>query len=93
MLRYLFYKPIPIAELEAELLSFARLVADDGYDTISGMVVVVHPTLCGEPYELRWRGSDVPTTAVHFESRLASPKPTKSQPRSARERDRADSDD
>lgn len=93
MLQYVFEKPIPIAELEAELQFFARLVADDGYDTISRMVVVVQPTLRDEPYELRRARSDRPITTVHFESRLASPTAKKSEPRSSRQRDRADGDD
>lgn len=93
MLQYVFDKPIPIAELEAELRFFARMVADDGYDTIARMVVVVRPTLRGEPFEYRRGRSDVPIAEVHIESRLAGPKPRKSLARSSRGRDRADGDD
>lgn len=93
MLQYVFDKPIPVEELEAELRSFARLVANDGYDTISRMVVVVQPTRCGEPFELRRQGSDIPITRVIFESRIAGMKLRKSPIKSSRGRDRADGDD
>ncbi|MBR2174653.1 hypothetical protein [Sphingopyxis sp.] len=93
MLQYVFDKPIPVAELDAELRFFARLVADEGYDTISRMVVVLQPTLRGEPFELRRGRSDVPITRVTFESRLASSKPGKSLQKPSRGRDRADGDD
>lgn len=92
MLQYVFDKPIPVAELDAELRGFARLVADDGYDTIERMVVVLRPTLRGEPFELLRDRSDVPTTVITFESRLAGLKLRKSQTGSPRGRDRADGD-
>ena len=71
MIQYVFDKPVPVAELEAELRSFAHLVASEGFDGISRMVIAVQPTLCGEPFVLRWPRSDDPITRVNFESRLA----------------------
>lgn len=92
MLQYVFYEPIPVDELEAELRSFARLVAEQGYDTISRMVVVVRPTLRGEPFELRWGASDVPIEVCNFDNRLAYPKRKKSSPK-RRSRNRVDGDE
>lgn len=85
MLQYVFDKPIPVEELDAELQSFARLVAAEGYDTISRMIVFVQPTLGCEPFGYRWRGSDVPITRVTFESRLAGKDPSEARRRSSRE--------
>jgi len=93
MLQYVFCKPIPVEELEAELRSFARLVAHDGYDTISSMVVIVEPTRCGEPFELRRPNSDIPTIRIIFESRVAGMKLGKPAIKSARAQDRAGGDD
>lgn len=95
MIQYEFYKAVPVTELEAELLAFARIVAGEGYDEITRMVIAVQPTLHGEPFERRWGGSDVPITKTNFESRLADPKPRKSasKPKQLRARDGADGND
>ncbi len=91
MIQYVFYKAVPVTELEAELLAFARIVAGEGYDKITRMVIALQPTLHGEPFERRWGGSDVPITQTNFESRLADPtaRKSKSKPKRLRARDGA----
>ena len=74
MIQYVFDKTIRVSDLEAELRSFSRVVAEEGYDAVSQLVIAVQPTLHGEPFELRGPGSNVPITRVIFESRLAEPK-------------------
>lgn len=53
MIEYVFRKPFSISELENEMRTFARLVAEEGFDTVSGLVIYLQPTLEGEPFEYR----------------------------------------
>lgn len=78
MLSYVFTKPIPITELEGELRVFARLAAQDGFDTVGAMMVALLPIREGEPFEIERCGSEVPITRIIYEDRLHRPKRKKS---------------
>lgn len=79
MIKFVFVKPIPVAELEGELRAFVRDVAKEGFDTVSGMVIALRPTRAGEPFEFLREGSDVPITEGIYECRLYEPRRKKSR--------------
>jgi len=74
MVLYKFLRPIPIAELDAELRQFARAVREEGPDTVAGLQISLEHVRAGEPFQLVRPGSDIPISRVIFESRLARPR-------------------
>lgn len=75
MLQYLFTRPVPVAELDAELRAFVREVSRAEFDTVAKMLITLAPTKEGKQFNFVCGSSDAPITRIIYESRLAKPKP------------------